>query len=66
MEAALTPTIVVDINAGKPRKGAFCVKIIRNERESVTVVELLDMPRPFLELKALDIDKLTKDVIAAL
>jgi hypothetical protein len=49
------------VNLGKPRKGAFVVKTATK-----TVVELLAMPRPFPKLKALDMDKVGADVVAAL
>lgn len=49
------------INAEKPRKG--CFEIVAN---GVTVVSLLDMPRPFTKLKALDVEALVADVVKAL
>ena len=39
------------INGVKPRKGAFVVTIDGN-----VAIELLDMPRPFVQLKTLDIE----------
>lgn len=43
---------VVTINADRPRKGAFVVRI---EGVEAPVIELLDMPRPFVELKGTDV-----------
>lgn len=51
----------VVINPVRPRKGCFVVKT-----EKKTVVELLAMPRPFPKLKALDMEAVGKDVVAAL
>ena len=51
----------VTINAEKPRKGCFEVKV-----GDKTIVSLLDMPRPFGPLKALDMDDLAAKVTAAL
>ena len=45
---ALEGVASVEINAEKPRKGAFVITA-----NGKTVVELLDMPRPFPKLKAL-------------
>lgn len=45
----------------KPRKGCFVVKT-----EKKTVVELLNLARPFPKLKALDMEQVGKDVLAAL
>lgn len=42
---------MVSINSVKPRKGAFVVSI-----DGRVAIELLDMPRPFVQLKALDIE----------
>ncbi|MDB0053751.1 hypothetical protein N9F40_01810 [bacterium] len=49
------------MNLAKPRKGAFVVKTSKS-----TIVELLAMPRPFPKLKALDMDKVSADVVEAL
>jgi hypothetical protein len=51
----------VSVNLAKPRKGAFVVKTAKS-----TVVELLNMPRPFPKLKALDMDRVGADVVKAL
>lgn len=59
MEAA--PAATVSINPDKPRKGCFEVR-----GGGKTFVSLLDMPRPFTKLKALDIDALAAEVAAAL
>jgi len=43
----------VVINATKPRKGAFVVRVDGAEEP---IVELLDLPLPFIRLKSLDIE----------
>ena len=48
------------VNEEKPRKGCFEVKV----NDEVTL-SLLDMPRPFGKLKALDMDEVAADVIKA-
>lgn len=50
----------VTINADKPRKGCFEVRAAGEGGKKF--VSLLDMPRPFAKLKALDIDALAADV----
>ena len=45
----------MSVNLAKPRKGAFVVKTAKS-----TVVELLNMPRPFPKLKALDMDAVAR------
>lgn len=47
----------VTINGEKPRKGAFVVKISGSEKP---IIELLDMPRPFVKLKGMDVEAVTK------
>ena len=49
------------MNKEKPRKGAFVVTV-----GGKTVLELLDMKRPFPALKALDMDEVGKTIVAAL
>lgn len=51
----------VVINPEKPRKGCFEVTTPGGTK----VVSLLDMPRPFTKLKALDIDDIAKKIVAA-
>ena len=51
----------VSINPVKPGKGNFVVKT-----EKKTVISLIGLARPFPKLKALDIDKVCEDVLAAL
>jgi len=51
----------VIINGEKPRKGAFVITI---EGQSKPIVKLLDMPRPFNKLKALDIDEIVQSILA--
>lgn len=53
---------MVSINPEKPRKGCFEV---RDTEGGKTYVSLLDMPRPFTKLKALDIDELAKEIAGA-
>jgi len=50
--------IDVSINPEKPRKGAFEVRT----SDGTKVVSLLDMPRPFTKLKALDMEAVAEDV----
>ena len=50
----------VSINAEKPRKGCFEVKV-----NGTIVLSLLDMPRPFAKLKALDMEEVAATVIKA-
>jgi len=50
-----------EVNAEKPRKGAFVVRV-----GDEAIVELTDMKRPFPALKALDIDDLAQQTINAL
>ena len=53
--------MTVTVNKEKPRKGAFVVTV-----GGKTVLELLDMKRPFPALKALDMEDVAKDVLAAM
>ncbi len=55
----------MQINATKPRKGAFVITSTSSTGAS-THVELLDMPRPFTKLKALNMDELADAIVAAL
>ena len=55
------PDATVAINADKPRKGAFELRA-----RGKVLLSLLDMPRPFTKLKALDMDEVAKTVIDAL
>ena len=50
------PGVTVEVNKEKPRKGAFVVTV-----GGKTVLELLDMKRPFPALKALDMEDVAKD-----
>ena len=52
----------VDINAEKPRKGMFEVRV----RGGKTVVSVGPMKRPFQALRALDMEDVAEDVKAAL
>ena len=48
------------VNEEKPRKGCFEVSV-----NGDVVLSLLDMPRPFTKLKALDMDEVASDVVKA-
>jgi len=48
----------VSVNPDKPRKGCFEVR----EADGKTFVSLLDMPRPFTKLKALEVEKLAEEI----
>jgi hypothetical protein len=48
---ASVPGAKVSINAEKPRKGCFEVRV-----NGAVVISLTDMARPFTKLKALDMD----------
>ena len=52
------PGAKVVINEEKPRKGCFEVTV-----NGATALSLLDMPRPFGKLKALDMEEVAADVI---
>jgi len=52
----------VEINAEKPRKGMFEVRV----RGGKTVVSVGPMKRPFQALRALDMEDVAEDVKAAL
>ena len=54
------PAAKVVINEEKPRKGCFEV-VVNGE----TTLSLLDMPRPFAKLKALDMEEVAADVVKA-
>ncbi|PNW87376.1 hypothetical protein CHLRE_02g120301v5 [Chlamydomonas reinhardtii] len=56
------PGTSVSVNPDKPRKGCFEVRGPGGK----TFVSLLDMPRPFTKLKALDVEALAEEVLAAL
>ncbi|KAG2425656.1 hypothetical protein HXX76_013500 [Chlamydomonas incerta] len=56
------PGTSVSVNPDKPRKGCFEVRGPGGK----TFVSLLDMPRPFTKLKALDVEALAEEVVAAL
>jgi hypothetical protein len=49
---------VVTINAEKPRKGSFVVRC--NDH---TIVELLNLPRPFAKLRALDMEDIIRQTL---
>lgn len=51
----------LNINTEKPRKGSFVVSIIDGDDSNKKIIELLDMPRPFKQLRDTDIDQTIKD-----
>ena len=55
------PGAKITINEEKPRKGCFEVTV-----NGDVTLSLLDMPRPFPKLKALDMDEVAADVVKAL
>ena len=54
--------VEIEINAEKPRKGAF-VLTVEKDGERITHLELLDMPRPFTKLKAIDFDAVAEELV---
>eukprot|EP00544_Gedaniella_sp_CCMP2646_P003705 CAMPEP_0202494868 /NCGR_PEP_ID=MMETSP1361-20130828/14134_1 /ASSEMBLY_ACC=CAM_ASM_000849 /TAXON_ID=210615 /ORGANISM="Staurosira complex sp., Strain CCMP2646" /LENGTH=128 /DNA_ID=CAMNT_0049125623 /DNA_START=27 /DNA_END=413 /DNA_ORIENTATION=+ len=60
---AVGDAAVVQVNPEKPGKGTFVVKVVGVEEP---IVELLGMKRPFQPLKALDMDEVSSQVLAAL
>ena len=63
VEKALTPLgVLVTVNKEKPRKGSFVI-IRERDGKSETVVELLDLTRPFKKLRDLDIDALVEKLV---
>ena len=42
----------------QPRKGCFEVRI-----DGAIIVSLLDLPRPFTKLRALDLEQVAKDIV---
>ena len=58
---AMPPEHATDVPPQQKAKGNFVVKT-----EKKTVVSLIGLARPFPKLKALDMDKVCADVVAAL
>ena len=56
------PGTQIKINEEKPRKGCFEISV----EGKGTVLSLLDMPRPFTKLKALDMEDVAAKVVKAL
>ena len=54
---------IVEINKEKPGKGNFVVRVSGVDEP---IVELLGLKRPFPPLKALDMDEICDNVVAAL
>ncbi|XP_043719007.1 selenoprotein H [Telopea speciosissima] len=53
------PGIIVMVNPEKPRKGCFEIR----EEDGEKFVSLLDMKRPFKNMKDLDMEKVISDII---
>ena len=51
----------VEINAEKPRKGTFVVRV-----GGATIIDLVGLARPFPKLKALDMEEVINQCKAAL
>ena len=60
LESSNTDNLRVEVNAEKPRKGCFEVRV-----GDTPVLSFLDMPRPFKQLKALDMEDVAAQVVAA-
>ena len=64
--------IIVLINETKPRKGSFVISVRGSGGKGgggalpVSVLSLLDLPRPFARLKALDMEEVAANVVDAL
>ncbi|KAF2605583.1 hypothetical protein F2Q70_00027823 [Brassica cretica] len=56
------PGIIVTVNADKPRRGCFEIR----EEGGQTFVSLLDMKRPFKEMKDLDMEQVIADIVEKL
>ena len=54
------PAAKIVVNEEKPRKGCFEVSV-----NGQATLSLLDMPRPFAKLKALDMEQVAADVVKA-
>ena len=61
IKVAKVPGASVSVNPEKPRKGCFEVRV-----GGKPVLSLLDMPRPFGKLKALDMDEVGALVVGKL
>ncbi|KAF8084684.1 hypothetical protein N665_0707s0017 [Sinapis alba] len=56
------PGIVVTLNAAKPRRGCFEIR----EESGETFISLLDLKRPFKEMKDLDMEQVVADIVGKL
>lgn len=54
------------INTERPRKGTFEIRVRNASGEVKTVLSLVGMARPFPALKALDMDDVGSQVVAAI
>ena len=57
----LKPAVMVEINAEKPRKGTFEIRVGAKK-----IVSCVGMERPFTAMKALDMEETAKKVASAL
>jgi hypothetical protein len=57
--------ISVSINKDKPQKGSFIVNVSELE-ETTSVIELLELTRPFKKLRELDVEAVIKDFVSNL
>jgi hypothetical protein len=63
VQSALTSAgFNVIINSVKPRKGSFVITIVKDGNQK-NILQLLDMQRPFNDLKSVNIDTLAEDII---
>ena len=54
--------VIINKKSVKPRKGAFVITIVKDGNHK-KFLELLDMQRPFNDLKSVNIDTLAEDII---
>ena len=60
---AQLPDLACEINPSRPRRGHFSV---RTSDEQLTFVETVDPQRPFVNIKALDIDETAAGIVSQL
>jgi hypothetical protein len=58
--------VKVVINAERPRKGTFEIRVRSANGDVKTVLSLVGLKRPFPALKALDMDDVGAQVVAAI
>jgi len=57
------PDVACEINPTRPRRGHFSVK---TSDETITFVETVDPQRPFVHIKALDVDEIAAGIVSHL